>query len=471
MKIDYLKKLRDGESLSTKELLLMTISLSIPAIFAQISSIIMAYIDAAMVGHLGSGEAASIGLMASSTWLLGGLCMAVSIGFTVQIAQAIGAKKEREARNLVRLGLGVASLSSSLLLLIGVAISNGLPAWLGGEIAIQQNASIYFFIFALSLPLVQINSIAGGMLQSSGNIKLPSLLHIVACGLDVVFNALLIFPSWSFHLFGLEIVIPSAGLGVAGAALGTALAELVIACLMLYFLLVKSPMLHLRKGERCQCARQYLQRALQLALPVGFEQVVMCGAQIAATKIVAPLGMASIAANAFSVTAESLCYMPGYGIGVAASTLIGQSIGAKRNDLTRRLAWITTALGMGIMAGTGILMYIFAPQMIGILSPDETIRQLGTTILRIEAFAEPLYAASIVANGVFRGAGDTLVPSCMNFVSMWCVRIPLAALLANSLALEGVWIAMCLELCFRGSIFLIRLKSHRWENKSLQKAA
>ena len=154
--------------------------------------------------------------------------------------------------------------------------------------------------------------------------------------------------------------------------------------------------------------------------------------------------------------------MPCYGIGAAATTIIGQSVGAGRRDLTRRLGYIVTGFGMLIMTIGGILMYIFAPVMIGVLSPDPEIRELGTIILRIEAFAEPMYAASIVAAGVFHGAGDAMIPSILSFVSMWAVRIPLSAILATRMGLQGVWIAMCVELCVRGLLFLIRLRGKRW---------
>lgn len=470
MKVDYLKKLRDGEKLSFKELIIMTVSLSLPAIFAQISSIVMQYIDAAMLGHLGTNEAAAIGLVASSQWLMGGFCMAVGIGFTVQIAQAIGAKKDEMARNMVRLGLVCAIGMSLNLLLIGVCVHGSLPAWLGGSVDIQHDASMYFLVFALSIPIMQINYVAGGMIQCSGNMKLPSILHIAMCVLDVIFNALLIFPQTHFSVFGAELTLPGFGLGVVGAALGTALSELVISFFMLYHLLVKSPKLHLRKGEHLVWSSSQIGAAIKLAIPVAFEQVVMCGAHIASTVIVAPLGAIAIATNSLSVTAESLCYMPCYGIGSAATTIIGQCIGAKREELTRKLAWLTTSLGMGIMACTGALMFVFAPQMIALLSPDPEVQALGTAVLRIEAFAEPLYGASIVATAVFRGAGDTLVPSCMNFASMWFVRIVLAFHLAKTMGLQGVWIAMCVELCFRGGIFLLRMRGKAWMNKGVLKS-
>ena len=261
------------------------------------------------------------------------------------------------------------------------------------------------------------------------------------------------------------LLVPGAGLGVEGAILGTVLAESVTASLMTWYLCRRSPMLNLTTDSgRFIPQRSTLKKAVHIGLPMGIEHAVICGAQIMSTVIVAPLGIFAIAANSFAITAESLCYMPGYGIADAATTLVGQSIGARRTNLTRRFAYITVGMGMAIMGVMGAIMYIGAPHIIGIMTPVEEIRQLGVMALRIEAFAEPMFAAAIVAYGVFVGAGSTIVPSIMNFFSIWAVRLTLAAYLAPIMGLKGVWIAMCVELCFRGIIFLIRLIRGRWLN-------
>ena len=219
MKRDLLESLRGGEQLALREQILLIAQLSLPAILAQVSSIVMQYIDASMVGRLGAADSASIGLMSSSTWLFGGLCAAVAMGFTVQVAQRIGAGEVKTARNLMKQGF-LASVGFGLLLaLAGAAVSTALPRWLGGAEELCTNASRYFLVYALSLPFVQTNNLCGGMLQASGNMRVPSLLHVLMCALDVVFNLLLIFPE--SHVLGLRI--PGAGLGVMGAALGTAL--------------------------------------------------------------------------------------------------------------------------------------------------------------------------------------------------------------------------------------------------------
>jgi Na+-driven multidrug efflux pump len=198
------------------------------------------------------------------------------------------------------------------------------------------------------------------------------------------------------------------------------------------------------------------------------QNVIMRGAHIASTVIVAPLGAVSIAANSFAIIAESFCYMPGYGIGDAATTLVGQSIGAQRKDLARRFANICVTMGISVMAIMGTVMYLAAPVMMGFMSAVPDIVELGTEALRIEAFAEPMFAASIVCYGAFVGAGDTLIPSSMNLTTIWAVRITLSILLAPLMGLNGVWLAMCLELNLRGILFLLRLRSQRWIPKTLR---
>ena len=205
-----------------------------------------------------------------------------------------------------------------------------------------------------------------------------------------------------------------------------------------------------------------IKRAQDIAGPIFLQRVLMNAAQIVTTIIVAPLGAVAIAANALGITAESLCYMPGYGIGEAATTLVGQSVGARRLRLANSLAWMTTTMGIAVMTLMGAIMYLAAPLMMASLSPDEAVRQLGTECLRIEAWAEPGFAASIVAMSCFIGAGDTRKPAFMNLFSMWAVRVTLAALLAPHYGLHGVWLGMAIELTFRGFIFLLRLRFGHW---------
>ena len=262
--------------------------------------------------------------------------------------------------------------------------------------------------------------------------------------------------------------MPGAGMGVLGAALGSASAGLIVAVLMLYYLIFRSGELRLTidKGT-FKPSWNYFRKSLNISSPMALQHIMMCTALIVITGIVAPLGSVALAANAFGITAESLCYMPGYGIADAATTLVGQSLGAGRKRLTRSFAWITVLSGMVIMGVLAVLMYVFAPQMMAIMSPVPEVVELDTRCLRVEAWAEPLFAASIISYGVFVGAGSTLLPCGINLVSMWIVRLGLSAIMVSSMGLYGVWMAMAIELCFRGIVYLLALSSKRWLNAKI----
>lgn len=436
-KTEYLmESIRSGRAMVRSEKLNLIVGLSIPSMLAQISTVMMFFIDASMVGHLGAEASASIGLIESTTWLVGSLLSAAATGFSVQVAHFIGANDFVKARQVFRHALICGLAFSVFLSLIGVGIHSHLPYWLGGGADIASASSGYFLIYSLVLPFVYLYHTSEMMLKSAGNMHTPSVMAVLVCICDVIFNYIFIYIC---------------KLGVVGAAMGTALAYICISLPNLYLSAYKNRMLNLRQDHvRFHWVKEYVQRACKISIPIAIQNILMSGAQIVSTMIVAPLGNIAIAAHSFAITAESLCYMPGYGIGDAATTLVGQTHGAGRIDLCKNFAYMTVGLGMLVMALMGVIMYVFAPEMIGVLSPVEAIRQLGTTCLRIEAFAEPFFAASIVTYCVCVGAGDTFKPAAINLGTMWLVRLTLAYGLSKSYGLEGVWIAMATELTFRG---------------------
>jgi Na+-driven multidrug efflux pump len=540
-----LAKIRSNSPMTGKEQLRLSFMLGLPAILAQLSNILMQYIDASMVGHLGATQAASIGLVSSSTWLFGGLCMATTSGFSVQIAQLLGAGNGLKARDVMRKGLVSVFVFSIVLGLIGIGISSPLPYWLGGKTDIASDASSYFLIYSAAIPFMQIGLSASGFLAANGNLKVPSIIFATMCLLDVVFNYLFIYIC---------------DMGVMGAAVGTAAAELFAMAASLWYLLVRSRELNLKQDRLeslildCRAGRKLnsdeswqlddsanqqsgygtsrqshlesrqlddsanqqsgygtsrqshlenrqlddsesrqshlesrqanrssfksalgnwlpdrpvLKNAFGISGPLWLQNIVMRGAYVIATIIVAPLGTIAIAANAFAIIAESFCYMPGYGMADAVTPLVGQSIGAGRKDYAKRFAWINIGIAGGMMGFLAVLMYIFAPQMMSLLTSDTEVIALGVKCLRIVAFAEFLYGVSIVGYGACVGAGDTMIPTVMNFSSMWIVRIGLALILTPKMGLVGYWIAMCIELNARGIIFALRIKGNAWLKKSL----
>ena len=454
-------RMRQGETIPLRDTAGVVLMLSIPSILEQIVVTAMEYIDAAMVGHIGAEATAAIGIVSSSTWLLHGILVGLYNAFSIQIAQYLGADRQQDARGVLRQAMLFNLAAGLAAAAFGIGISGHLPGWLGADVSLQANASAYFAIWSAALPFTMAMGMYTSMLRASGDALTPGLISVLVCVLDVVFNFFLINPTrtlWGITVWG-------AGLGVPGAALGTALAAVVGGLLALCILLFREGPLCIRKPGSWKITRACIRNLGKVGVPLAAERAALSSAQVLQVRIVSQLGTVAIAANSLGVSAEGLCYMAGYGIQGAAIALIGQAVGAHRKDMAKRFAWLCTLMGMGIMTLTGAGLFAFAPALMSIFTADAAVIALGARVLRIEAFAEPMFGASIVASGAMQGAGDSTGCFVLNLVSMWGIRLTLAFLLAPRFGLVGVWGAMCFELCVRGLLFLIRLARGKWLEK------
>ena len=458
-------RMRQGEDIPLSQTAQVVLALSLPSILQQMVVTAMEYIDAAMVGHIGAEATAAIGIVSSSTWLLHGVLVGLYTAFSIQIAQYLGADRQEDARGVLRqsmlfnliLGLGAAAF--------GIGISRFLPGWLGADPSLQANASAYFAIWSAALPFTMAMGMYTAQLRATGDALTPGLISVLVCVLDIVFNFFLINPSRTLVLFGRTVMVWGAGLGVPGAALGTALSDVVGGLLALAILLLRDGPLCIRRPGSWKITRSCLMNLWRVGAPLAAERAALSSAQVVLVRIVSGLGTVAIAANSLGVSAEGLCYMAGYGIQDASIALIGQAVGANRRDMAKRFAWLCTLMGMGIMALSGAGLWLFAPALMGIFTANAAVIALGARVLRIEAFAEPMFGASIVASGAMQGAGDSTACFVLNLVSMWGIRLTLASLLAPRFGLVGVWGAMCCELCIRGLLFLVRLARGKWLEK------
>lgn len=423
----------------TKKQINNVIKLSIPAILTQIATIVMQYIDSAMVGRLGENASAAIGLVSTSTWLFGGILSALAVGFSVQIAHLIGAKEYKDARIVLRHGLIFSLIIATILLIIGSSIAYPLPKILKSDPSIWTDSSNYFLIFILTLPFLMLSSLCASSLQCSGNMVVPSILNAVMCFLDVIFNM---------------IFIPK--FGVLGASLGTGLSVVVVSIVMFVFACLIDKKLKIIVKDNTKYNKNIIKKAIRISIPVAIEQVTRSAAMIVSTGIVAPLGNVAIAANSFAVTVESICYMPGFGVQSASTTLVGQEMGKGDYKTAKKYGNISICLGTLIMTFMAVLIFVICPFIFKVLTPVAEVQVLATTVLRIGCFAEPLYGVSIVASGALRGAEDTFIPSLLNLISIWVVRITLSFILVIPFGLVGVWLANTIELCVRGILLLIR---------------
>ena len=276
-----LAKIRSGEMMSRNEKFNLIIQLSIPSILAQVTTVLMFYIDAGMVGSLGAEPSAAIGLVEPATWLFFSLVSAVTMGFSVQVAHFIGANDFAKARAVMRHGYIFGLCFALFLLLITFLIGYRLPVWLGGGTDIQHDATVYFLIFSLIIPFHLIEYMSAAMLKVSGDMRRPSFMAILMCVLDVIFNYFFIFPTRTVSLFGVEVTMPGLGEGVAGAALGSLLSFVCVALPLAYYAIFRSPILAWKQDvERFVWRWQYIWNAMKIGAPMALQYLLMNGAQL-----------------------------------------------------------------------------------------------------------------------------------------------------------------------------------------------
>lgn len=440
-------QMRENKKIEFKDQLKIVILLSVPAILEQLVGTAMSYIDTAMVGSLGYKATAAIGVVASTTWLFGGICTAAVLGFSVQVAQYLGAGKNKLARQVVCQSILFNIIFGLCMALIVVGASFYLPTLLGADPSICKDATLYLAIVGAFIPFNMMAMLHSGMLRCSGNAVLPSLMNISMCVFDVLFNY--------FFIYILN-------LKVAGAALGTGMAQLVVGFILMYIVVKKESSLRLLGDESWKFDKDILKNVVNLSIPAGLERVTLSLAQVVMTGVVSSMGAVSVAINYVAVSAEGLCYLPAYGIGGAATTLVGQSIGAKRKDMAKRFAYLTTLLSFVLVIVMSVILFAFAPFLASTLTNSQEVIDGASECLRIVSFSEPLFAISIVVMGALRGAGDSKRPFVLNALSMWGMRVLPIIIFTKRYGVIGVWITMTFELVFRGMIFFIRMVRGKW---------
>ena len=433
-----------------------------PAIVEQIMITAVQYVDTAMVGSLGATATAAVGLTASTTWLFGGIFSAAAVGFSVQVAQHLGAGENDVAKKVAAQSLRFVVLFGIIIAALGLGLSFPLPFWLGAEGGVARLAGQYFRIMAAGMPLTLGVTVASAVLRCAGDAKSPMVLNTAMNVINMVLNFFLIYPTRQISIFGGSFRMIGAGLGVSGAAIASITATGIVLVIFLASMFFKNTPIRLSRSVDSRFDKITLLTAWKLGVPVALERGTRCMAQILITGIITRIGTVAVAANHLAVTAESLSYAPAYGVSAAATALVGQAIGAGRKDHAKQFAYITTYISMALMTVGGVLLFVLAEPLIRLFSSDPAVIAEGAVVLRIVAFAEPLFGASINISGALRGAGDAKGPFIMSLITMWGVRVTLSFVVASTMGLTGVWLAMAAELIVRGIVFLVRLYRGKW---------
>jgi MATE family multidrug resistance protein len=430
--------------------------LALPAMGEQLLSMMVGIVDTFLVGHLGAAPLAAVGLANQWIFLATTLFGAIATGSTALIARFIGARSPGEADQVLRQSMIVGALIGALATALGFSLARPAVLLLGAPSDVIDLSTSYLRIVSTIFFFSTLMFIGNASLRGAGDTRTPLYVMLVVNVLNVV-------VAWTaIHgAFGLP------KLGVAGSAMGAATGRFAGGLLVIGILLRGRAGIRLRlKGLRPDA--DMIRRILRVGLPTGLEQMLFRTGQMFFARILAELGTVAYAANQVAINGWSLSFMPGFGFALAATTLVGQGLGAADPDAAQQRGYSAFWMGAGLMTVIGLAFVLFPARIVGFFTAEPEVIAVGTMPLRVVGLIQPLLAASMVFAGALRGAGDTRYPMIVTGGAIWLVRLPLAYLFALVLdaGLAGAWTAMALDMVLRGILNFLRFRSGRW--KTLQ---
>ena len=454
MSLDFLTGHREADR--------QVLRLAWPCILENLTVIMISFVDAAMIGVLGPAATAAVGVNASPSWLLNGIVQALGVGGTAMVARLIGAKEREEAGRVsglvFRMAFGLSVLIMGLMLFAAPAV----PVIMNADASIRADATAYMRFLALGFVPHFTGMCMGALLRGAGDTRTPMAAGLLSNFLNMGLNFLLIYEPRTISLLGVSFPMWGAGMGVRGAAAASALATGISGLYLILSLLKKDCALPVQWRAKWDGA--IARRVLRVAYPAALERAAINLGQMMFARMVASLGVATFAAHNQSIQVESLGYMPAYGFSAAATTLVGQHLGAREPEKAKEYGNRAIMLSLMLLSTVGVCMFIFAPFLISLLTPNEEVRRIGTMLIRICAFEQPFNAFAIVTSGALRGAGDTRRPFYYALVTMWGVRILFAWLMGRVLGfgVQGFWWSMVADLGVRSLLLYTRFRRGGW---------
>jgi putative MATE family efflux protein len=427
--------------------------LALPAMGEQMLSMMVGIVDTFLVGHLGAAPLAAVGLANQWVFMATTLFGAIATGSTAMIARFVGAREPQQANEVLRQSMLLGALIGVIATILGVSLARPAVVLLGAPQDVVDLSTSYLSVVSSVFFFSTLMFIGNASLRGAGDTRTPLFVMLAV-------NALNIVVAWVAinGPFGLP------QLGVVGSALGAVVGRAVGGMLVVAILLRGRSGIQLKLGG-LRSDPGLIRRILRVGLPTGLEQLLFRTGHMVFARILAELGTVAYAANQVAMNGWSLSFMPGFGFALAATTLVGQGLGAQDPEGAEQRGYTAFRMGASLMGAVGLLFLLFPAQIVGFFTSDPEVIALGTMPLRMVGLIQPLLAGTMIFAGALRGAGDTRWPMLVTGGSIWLVRLPLAYLFALVLdwGLLGAWSALILDLSLRGLLNYLRFRSGRWK--------
>lgn len=434
-----------------KSVLTLALPVTVSSLLQRTEGILAVF----LVGGLGATSIAAVGLGQLLAFIATTLVSGLSVGANVLVAQLCGARRTRDVGEAATHLMGLAGLVSCALVGLGVLLNRPAMELLGADASVIERALPYSTLIFLVIPCTIYLHVLSSILQGTGDTKTPMYALIGVNALYLLIAYPLIYGHWGLPNLG----ITGAGIA-AGLAEGAGVAYLLWRCRTIF---KRSPAVR----------KDLLQSIWHVGAPVSGERMFQQAGIMVYTKIVLLYGTVSYAAHQVGLSIESLSFLPGYGFAIAASTMVGQSIGAGKYVRAKLENWEANRLATVAMASMGVVFFFFPYVLLRAFTNDDAVIELGTAFLRIVAVLQIPLALTMVLAGSLRGAGDTRFIMWATTIGMWGVRVPIALVTGYlmHLGVLFVWSAMIADWTVRMALLVWRYQSERWKQITVIKSA
>jgi len=405
------------------------LALAWPVIAQNMLETLVGVIDTLLVARLGTVAIAGVGTALQVVFFLIAVLSAVSIGASIIVAHAIGAGDRAGAQRLAKQTLVWALLASAPLALAGALAARPLIGLFGVEPAVAAVGAGYLRVTMLMLPFLVLVFAGSAVLRGAGDTRAPLRASIVGNVLNAVLASALIYGH-----FGLP------ALGATGSAWAAAIGRIVAAAVLLWVLTRGSSGLTLSGWSGWWPRFGVVRRVLALGVPAALEQTLISAGFTTLTVVAATLGTQALAAQRIAFNAMSVAFLPGIGFSIAAATLVGQSLGARRPEEGAAAARAAAGWAVLWMGLTGLVYFALARPIMTLFANDPAVIELGVQSLRVLAVQQPLWGLLFVGSGALRGTGNTRYPLVVNTLGVWLsVALGYAAVIFFHAGLPFVW--------------------------------
>lgn len=434
--------------------------LAIPATLEQILIMVVGVVSTIFMGRIGKEALSAVGLINILTNFILALFTALSTGSTVLVARLIGERNIKGAKEAVRQSLIIAVFSSLFVTVLCYVMADKIIGILFSQAdrEVIRLALLYFRITLYSFPLLLVNTIISGVLRGAGDTRTPMKVAYVVNIINILLSFILIFGI-DTHIISIK------PLGLVGAATAVSIAR-AIGGIIILITLFKNRVIPIEFERMLTFDFHIIKRMLRVGIPAALEQFIMQGGFLLLQVVISGMGTVAIAVYQIGMSINSISFMPVWGFSMAATTLVGQSLGAQNPDLAEAYVKRILKMSLVLICVLGSLSFSFSRQLVSIYSSDLEILKIGNFAIKILSLSLPFLCLVSVISSSLRGAGDIIYVTITTFIGIWCFRLTLAILLNRlfNLNIYGVWIAVCIDFATRGLLYLARFRRGRWKN-------